>query len=672
MALLSEGCTYLDCARWSNREITSPVITVEMPYISSVYNQITDHTKVGIYVAVLSYAPCLGAVNGGWTQVYSKTGQFSGGLETLYFTLYKKDTFQNFGYADFNDFEVDGIPSSEREIWAYSFALEAVGSTPYIRHVEELVLENASVGAYEYFNSYDFMPQQKGVFIHFSCTALQRSDYYNWNTPFNYQEPNEPNFESADVNSTYYNKLFMAYGEALAGQPGPDRFEATETDFSSNCVMGLCFTFTDEVFGSELVEDVGMQLTADTSRSSYSTTATDTSILSTYTILGGVFRHEDITDLINVELIVRDIKPVLPVLVEGLQVIDENTDADIAVYPSVTDSFQLSADQFKFDYGAAPIEEIGIAPTAQPNFNLRATIAQAMRVAEAVIANRGLTVTETLQLAEGVISARAVLALDELGILGAVAPRLSYNVSHAEEIALYSALLRFFGADVLESVGITSTPLPTFYAGATASDQINAGDTLERQLVLRLTASDEIELTSTAVLNLVYGLEVTEEFEIGAAYIAPGDNFTTWAVNPKIGAVTEYTNWQFNSFTGMGSKYLGASADGLYELNGDSDNGQDIIAQLKSGWLQIGGSRFTSFKAAYLGVHGGGDFYLKLESGDGKTHTYQVTARDMETTKVQMGKGLRARYFSYELTSVGQDFDLDSVEFVPIVARRRV
>jgi len=672
MALLSEGCTYLDCAEWTSYERDSPVISVRMPYISSVYDNITDINKVGIYVAVLSYAPCLGPVNGGWTQVYTKSGEFTGGLETLYFTLYEKDAFQNFGYNEYNDFEVDGTPSVDRETWAYSFVLEAVGKKPYIRHVEELVLENASVGAYEYFNGYDFMPQERGVFIHFSCTALQRSNYYSWNVPFNYQETNEPAFAAGDSTSTYYNKLYMAYGSALAGQPGPDRFEATEIDFANNCVMGLCFTFTDEVFGGDVTEDIGMQLTADTSRSSYSTTATDTAILSPYTILGGVFRYEDVSDLINVELVVRDIKPVLPVLVDALQIIDENTDADIAVYPSVSDSFQLSADQFKFDYGAAPIENIGIAPTAQPNFNLRATIAQALRVAETVIANRGLTVTETLQLAEGVISARAVLALDELGILGAVAPRLSYNVSHAEEIALYSSLLRFFGADVLESVGITSTPLPTFYAGATASDQINAGDTLERQLVLRLTASDEIELTPTAVLNLVYELEVTEEFEIGAAYIAPGDNFTTWAVNPKIGAVTEYTNWQFNSFTEMGSKYLGASADGLYELNGDSDNGQDIIAQLKSGWLQIGGSRFTSFKAAYLGVHGGGDFYLKLESGDGKTHTYQVTARDKETTKVQMGKGLRARYFSYELTSVGQDFDLDSVEFVPIVARRRV
>ena len=44
----------------------------------------------------------------------------------------------------------------------------------------------------------------------------------------------------------------------------------------------------------------------------------------------------------------------------------------------------------------------------------------------------------------------------------------------------------------------------------------------------------------------------------------------------------------------------------------------------------------------------------------------------MKTTKVNLGKGLRARYFAFELVSTGQDFDLDTLEFIPLVAQRRV
>ena len=37
-----------------------------------------------------------------------------------------------------------------------------------------------------------------------------------------------------------------------------------------------------------------------------------------------------------------------------------------------------------------------------------------------------------------------------------------------------------------------------------------------------------------------------------------------------------------------------------------------------------------------------------------------------------IGKGLSARYFAFELTTPGQDFDLDSVEFIPMMRDRRV
>jgi hypothetical protein len=44
----------------------------------------------------------------------------------------------------------------------------------------------------------------------------------------------------------------------------------------------------------------------------------------------------------------------------------------------------------------------------------------------------------------------------------------------------------------------------------------------------------------------------------------------------------------------------------------------------------------------------------------------------MKTARINIGKGIRARYFAFELISTGQDFDLDSLEFIPLVAKRRV
>ena len=90
--------------------------------------------------------------------------------------------------------------------------------------------------------------------------------------------------------------------------------------------------------------------------------------------------------------------------------------------------------------------------------------------------------------------------------------------------------------------------------------------------------------------------------------------------------------------------------------------------------MEVGGSHFKAFKAAYLGIKSkSGQFVLKLITGDGETYVYTVVANDMRSTRVNMGKGLRARYFRFELiNSDGADFDLHSIEFLPLVAQRRI
>ena len=63
---------------------------------------------------------------------------------------------------------------------------------------------------------------------------------------------------------------------------------------------------------------------------------------------------------------------------------------------------------------------------------------------------------------------------------------------------------------------------------------------------------------------------------------------------------------------------------------------------------------------------------LKIITGEGLTVVYSLTADSMQSTKIHVGKGLRTRYFAFELISTGQDFDLDTLEFVPLVVQRRV
>ena len=149
----------------------------------------------------------------------------------------------------------------------------------------------------------------------------------------------------------------------------------------------------------------------------------------------------------------------------------------------------------------------------------------------------------------------------------------------------------------------------------------------------------------------------------------------TWAINTRTGAITQYQNFNFNSFAQMGTTVLAADGSGLWELAGALDDTTMVVADIKSGLMELGGAHFTSFKSAYLGlriVDTAADVMLTLVTGDGVEYVYAVQPRDMHTSRVNLGKGLRSRWFSWELMIPGYDFDFSSIEFIPITTQRRV
>lgn len=355
----------------------------------------------------------------------------------------------------------------------------------------------------------------------------------------------------------------------------------------------------------------------------------------------------------------------------------------------VADAFVLWRNEVFYAQGASASEGIGISQADIQNIAITIgdiiflSDSQALKQFFNSILTENTRVTDTLLpglvavLQEGIGSHDAVNAayamalIDNLGLTDALTPSFKYALTIRDTARWMDSLANFFAGIISEGIGVNDAPANKLFMYPALTDNVGVAEALTQKLVFRVTAADTVALDDFDIEQLRYAATIAEGIEIAAGYIGPNGQFTTWAINTKNFATTEYTNYEFNSFAQMGNQFLGASSTGLYELDGDTDNGAAIIADIKSGLMQLGGSRFTSFKAAYLGVRGSGDFVLKLETGDGKFYTYAVVGKNMQTTKVHLGKGLRARYFSFELISTGQDFDLDTVEFIPLIAERR-
>lgn len=367
-----------------------------------------------------------------------------------------------------------------------------------------------------------------------------------------------------------------------------------------------------------------------------------------------------------------------------------------------------STDNTKFQYQVPTVdlrwvrttaEGVGIAPTQAQLYRAGRIISDVIRVHQAETPNLkyAWTAADTVALKSAAAPALAVLLAQGLGLNQAqtiiralvmlqglgIAPSASQSAKYTQTLVaglgVASSLAKFLGGTLAEGVGVHDALSRKFTAYPILAEGVGINPTQTPYLVMRVTVTSGIGIDDEQLLNSIYNGTLDEGIEITAGYLSAGSgvglgdsSFTAWAMNTRTGAVSEYTNYAFNSFARMGNKYLGASSTGLYELLGDSDAGADIIADIKSGFAQWAGTKLTMFKAAYLGMRASGDFVLKITTGDGKSYNYALSARDMRTTKVNIGKGLRARYFAFELISTGQDFDLDTIEFIPLVAERRV
>lgn len=193
-------------------------------------------------------------------------------------------------------------------------------------------------------------------------------------------------------------------------------------------------------------------------------------------------------------------------------------------------------------------------------------------------------------------------------------------------------------------------------------------------LLINVIENETVALDEGLSIEALYRNALQEIVNLGLVVRQPNGTTTTWAVNSRTGAVTEYKDYAYQSIVRLpNGVYLGAGMDGnLYELTGDVDIDQPIVADMVGGIVDFGGSKFTGLKAVYLGANASGKFFLKLTTDNDVTRTYEVTVVPRKTARIDIGKGLRSRYIQWELISTGQNFDIDSIEFVPLISQRRI
>jgi hypothetical protein len=328
----------------------------------------------------------------------------------------------------------------------------------------------------------------------------------------------------------------------------------------------------------------------------------------------------------------------------------------------------------KFTWGRELVQALRVSAAAGVQGIYKKALAQLFKLSDigGLSHTLPLILTQSINLSLSLAGGISLKLLQKFLIASTSSPAFTYHFALAGRVIISPFIDKLFFALIQQLFTVQPVIGRKFIAGGSLAQLLTVHLALNNKLVLQLTG--DLTLSLDQLVHMLYkGDPLLDEVVITALYISPSGTTTTWAVNTRTNAVTEYMNYNFNSFALLNGRYIASSPAGLYELDGDTDNGTSIISELMSGYFQFNEKKMFGIKGAYVAIRGGGRFYLKLISGDGREYVYELKAQpNFMTTKVRIGKGIKTTYMAFDLVTEGQDFDLDSLEFIPMTSGRRV
>lgn len=230
---------------------------------------------------------------------------------------------------------------------------------------------------------------------------------------------------------------------------------------------------------------------------------------------------------------------------------------------------------------------------------------------------------------------------------------------------------------------------------AEALDDLTFDESLQDSLVFAVVeveatefskSADAFKLVSESVAD---GATVAEGLTGSAAFAATisdglaftivlfigGEEFTCWVANADTFAHGQYDHFNFNSMCRIGSRYYGARDDGIYQLDGDTDAGEEISWFMSLPQTDNGTAFFKRVPRVYMGIRNDGAIYIRTltDGGAQRVYLFRKRAESLAGAGETLGRGVKSRYWGYDLIGVdGADFELDQIEFFPIVLGRRV
>jgi hypothetical protein len=231
-----------------------------------------------------------------------------------------------------------------------------------------------------------------------------------------------------------------------------------------------------------------------------------------------------------------------------------------------------------------------------------------------------------------------------------------------EGITLADLTERGWSKVIEESMVGSDAALLTWLLGAALAESLTAQDSLAASLTLTLVVPDIVYAADALSYGQVLQGILQDGLYFYADLVLDGAIYQCWVLNTKEFHPSVYSGFDFNSFCRFQGVPYGARADGIYRLDGSTDEGKAIHSGIVLSNTDFGLENFKRFRKAALGVSASGVPLLKVETEDGSSKVFEVQQKQASITR-----DLKGRRWTFSLA----EFDeLDFIELFPVVLAR--
>lgn len=326
-------------------------------------------------------------------------------------------------------------------------------------------------------------------------------------------------------------------------------------------------------------------------------------------------------------------------------------------------------------------ERITIAASPDCLGTFRSDVAAGGKFQDAIAAAWAMLLADAGDAQDGAAAmVRKLAALaDTLQALGSVQGKLSAQAAVAVAAVLEGRVSAGWSADVVGQAALADEARSTMAALLAASDSAQAVDAAAPGLRMVILASD----AATVADNPAAALRAFSELGDGAVLYCTirigGTDHQGWVLNTDLRAVTEYRNVPFDSFAILGGRTYAAGDGGIFELAGDTDNGQPINAWFRPFLTNFGAAKMKRVSDIWIGTSAKG-LMVKVHTKDPATgqmtediyHVEYSHGTGNDKCRVKVGRGLTSHWWTLTVANVaGAYFAIDGIDWKPLILDRR-